>query len=255
MNNLKVMRLITCIAFLFLMNINSYSQSIDTVYFTYVSVQSYEISHSSIKKEINPDAKAYQGSYHFGESEGESQLEILHSNGKLYARTVYSEWRQNGWVGVIERLPIVYSKGAVWVDEYLYTLYKCVKTAPYTLDKGTKGLVSFVIVDNVDENTVKQEEQFNPDTKGLKKAPGTYPETSFVKLSDNDLKSYSKSELKIMRNEIFARHGYIFKKGGEMDNYFSRLNWYKSVTKKVSVNLSDIEQYNVNLILRTERIS
>ena len=51
---------------------------------------------------------------------------------------------------------------------------------------------------------------------------GEFPQSSTRPLSIEELASYSMDDLKIMRNEIFARHGYIFKTGGEMDAYFQR---------------------------------
>ena len=51
--------------------------------------------------------------------------------------------------------------------------------------------------------------------------PGKYPQASARLLNDNDMAGMSVSELRIMRNEIFARHGRIFDGGGEMESYFS----------------------------------
>lgn len=64
-------RKIIIMLFLVLMNI-CYSQVSDTTVIAYVAVQSYEIEDSTISKIINPKISDYQGSYHFGESEGES---------------------------------------------------------------------------------------------------------------------------------------------------------------------------------------
>lgn len=57
----------------------------------------------------------------------------------------------------------------------------------------------------------------------------------------------SKHDLKIMRNEIFARHGYIFKTS-EMKSYFSTQSWYYGRYDDVSSLLSDLEHKNVALI-------
>jgi len=50
---------------------------------------------------------------------------------------------------------------------------------------------------------------------------GFFPEASERRMSHNELAGMSLQDLKIMRNEIFARHGYIFKTQ-EMINHFSR---------------------------------
>lgn len=52
---------------------------------------------------------------------------------------------------------------------------------------------------------------------------------------------------KIARNEIFARHGYVFKTA-EMKDYFERQGWYKP-NKRFSVeSLNDVEKRNVEYL-------
>lgn len=74
---------------------------------------------------------------------------------------------------------------------------------------------------------------------------GRYPYTSLRKLTHADVAYLSPRDLKIMRNEIFARHGYIFQTN-DMKQYFSKQSWYRPTT--TNVQLSSIEQYNVNFI-------
>lgn len=80
---------------------------------------------------------------------------------------------------------------------------------------------------------------------------GDYPFTSIVKLTDDDaLWEMSLYELRIMRNEIYARHGYIFD-DAEMRKHFMSKSWYVPVTK--NVQLSKIEKYNVDFIKQYEK--
>ena len=81
---------------------------------------------------------------------------------------------------------------------------------------------------------------------------GKYTDVSNYFLKEDDLESFSNDELKIMRNEIFARNGYIFKEGGEMNNYFMNENWYKPKLKNVDANLTQLEKYNIQLIRKVE---
>lgn len=76
---------------------------------------------------------------------------------------------------------------------------------------------------------------------------GEYPEASTSYLSTEQLKYLSPFELKIMRNEIFARHGYIFKTP-EMKNYFNNQNWYYGRLTNVDDQLTQIEKENIQLI-------
>ena len=66
-----------------------------------------------------------------------------------------------------------------------------------------------------------------------KKDTPLYRFTSERLTSVEELSKYSISDLKIMRNEVFARHGYIFIEGSEMHTYFNQMNWYTERRKNV----------------------
>ena len=83
--------------------------------------------------------------------------------------------------------------------------------------------------------------------------PGKYPQASYQLLTQSDIELKSKEDLKIMRNEIFARYGYIFKKGGDMDTYFKSQEWYTPQTKNVNEYLTDIEKHNIKFIKTYEK--
>lgn len=67
-------------------------------------------------------------------------------------------------------------------------------------------------------------------------------------LTYNDVAGKSSWELSVMRNWIFARHGYIFRKNVEMRNYFNAKSWYNGRYTDVSSFLSDTELKNIELI-------
>lgn len=81
--------------------------------------------------------------------------------------------------------------------------------------------------------------------------PDRFPEASTRLLTTSDLVDRSPWELRVMRNEIFARHGYIFKTP-EMRSYFAGQRWYSPRRDDVSMLLSEIEAQNVKLIRSTE---
>lgn len=81
----------------------------------------------------------------------------------------------------------------------------------------------------------------------------------WVLLKDNVVTEYylgyfDKKLLRLMRNEIYARHGYKFA-SADLTAYFSKMSWYKPVNDNSKVKLSDIEQLNVNLIKIAETLS
>ncbi len=68
-------------------------------------------------------------------------------------------------------------------------------------------------------------------------------------LSASELSYYTSEELGYIRNEIFARHGYVFKQT-KYKNYFNSMSWYYP-DYSYSGNLSTLnsyEYYNVELI-------
>lgn len=77
-----------------------------------------------------------------------------------------------------------------------------------------------------------------------------YHITGSRKLTYDDIKGLSNRELRIMRNEIYARHGYIFQDAMLRDHFLQK-PWYTPQTKNVA--LSSIEQYNVLFIKSYEQ--
>lgn len=62
----------------------------------------------------------------------------------------------------------------------------------------------------------------------------------------------SLKELRIARNEIFARHGYIFK-SKDLTDYFNQFDWYEPKLKKVDSLLTENEKKNIQLIVSLEK--
>ncbi|MCK8520455.1 YARHG domain-containing protein [Aquimarina sp. D1M17] len=228
-------------------------QKNDTIYRAYLADRSEEIEYHSLEKLEESSAKEFQGNYHFGSSEAESDLSIIFSHGKWFAKEEYGVWEQETWARKTDRIKVSYNDNTKVIklgeNATEYFAYTCVDNSNLFLKKGAKGIgFSFTETEN---GKVYRYIQFN---EGIKiKTIGKYPEASFVKLTKEELGEYTKYELQIMRNEIFARKGYVFKKDGKMDNYFSTKEWYKTITKTNNPDLNEIEKYNVNLIITLEK--
>ncbi|WET48098.1 YARHG domain-containing protein [Chryseobacterium indologenes] len=69
------------------------------------------------------------------------------------------------------------------------------------------------------------------------------------KLSEKDLKNLRKLDIEIIKNSVFARHGYSFKKETYRD-FFEQTNWYIPVSNNVDNELSPMEKDNVALLNR-----
>ncbi|WIY62423.1 TcaA 3rd/4th domain-containing protein [Bacillus arachidis] len=77
-----------------------------------------------------------------------------------------------------------------------------------------------------------------------------FPDSHIRKLTSAELNALTKDQLRIARNEIYARHGHIFQTK-DMQDYFLKQSWYRE-NPYYSGGLNDIETYNVELIKSKE---
>lgn len=90
------------------------------------------------------------------------------------------------------------------------------------------------------------------DTISTPKLPGLYPHASQRVLNYEDISNLGSFDLRIMRNEIYARHGYIFQ-NNELINYFNSQSWYTPRYNNVTDMLSETEKRNIEFIKSYER--
>ena len=81
---------------------------------------------------------------------------------------------------------------------------------------------------------------------------GSYPQASMRLLKPKDVENEMKEDLEFMRNEIFARHGFCFKKK-YLRQQFENEAWYVPNTVDIKGFLTDIEKKNIEMIKRYER--
>lgn len=82
-----------------------------------------------------------------------------------------------------------------------------------------------------------------------------FPSDSEV-LTTEFLDSCSNDEIDLIRNEIYARHGYIFKKE-KYRNYFSTKAWYnptESDMSKVEKKFNKIEEKNIAILVKYQNL-
>ncbi len=105
-------------------------------------------------------------------------------------------------------------------------------------------------------NTGRTQTEPNGNTSNIdnrhQNIPGEYPQASSRYLSSDEVAVLAKYELNIMRNEIFARYGYIFK-SDDLRMYFSNKSWYTPRYADVGKYLTTIELANIKLILSYEK--
>jgi YARHG domain len=104
----------------------------------------------------------------------------------------------------------------------------------------------------------KAKEKTSKDTATTKKSdkvtnPEEYifPTSDTERLTDEMIASISIIELRLARNEIYARHGLIFK-SRDLNDYFSTKSWYSPDSSYDGNTLNEVEKYNLNLIKARE---
>ncbi len=104
-----------------------------------------------------------------------------------------------------------------------------------------------------DESAALQEEEESEEEAEEAEASDDeyiFPDSSTRYLTDEDLAGLSSGTLRLARNEIYARHGYIFT-DETLQNYFNSKSWYKGTTPASNFNenvLNEIEKANVSKI-------
>lgn len=76
--------------------------------------------------------------------------------------------------------------------------------------------------------------------------------SSTQELKESDLKNLRKLDLQILRNTIFARHGYSFKKK-TYRQFFDYADWYIPISNNVDGTLTALEKKNIKLLERFEK--
>lgn len=80
------------------------------------------------------------------------------------------------------------------------------------------------------------------------------PESDSKYYTKEDLDKLTREEVKLARNEIYARHGRIFTKDMTVKEYFEGKDWYEGTVDEVSDSeLNKYEIANRDLIVKYEK--
>lgn len=194
----------------------------------------------------NVKAKSeYQGIFHFGFSEGESTFILIVSRDSCYAQLKRGNFIDNG-------------RDFVW--NYIPFKNVRIEGNKFYSDK-TDG--EFVIYDKIFGLVVNkswtwgdERSEFGFKLKNISVENyfgGKFPQASYRFLNKSELEKMTPAELKIMRNEVYARYGYIFNVNGEMDKYFRAQKWYSPKNENVDKFMTELEKQNVKIIQTIEK--
>ncbi|MGR7814292.1 YARHG domain-containing protein [Lacinutrix undariae] len=210
-----------------------------------------EINESDLTNWIPKFEIEYAGTYHFGESESESDFHLFFAEGCIIGQVQSGYWEE---------------KTGLRKSKYItLTNIKIDKSGNLTSDQHNGKFVKYK---NESGEYFKALKINNPWTSWIEKSEfeigtrtkivfdniyyGKYGKASFMKLDTNELRKMSKNELSIMKNEIYARYGYKFIENGKLDKYFRTQNWYRPEHKNVTSFLNKIEIYNIEIIKQLE---
>jgi hypothetical protein len=70
-------------------------------------------------------------------------------------------------------------------------------------------------------------------------------------LTQAEVENLTKADLYVLRNSIYARHGYSFRKR-QLRAYFDKQDWYIPVHANIKSDLTEIEKKNIQLLLKYE---
>lgn len=105
--------------------------------------------------------------------------------------------------------------------------------------------------ETINYDTLQNNENSYYDNNAIDESEYEYEYLREREMTYDDVKDKSAEELRLMRNYIFARRGYIFE-SEDLKEYFERFSWYVPLYYDVTPRLSDIEKYNVNFIKKYE---
>ncbi len=203
-----------------------------------------KIDGSKVKPWNPKKTRDYQAEYQFGSPASGSTFVLVVSNDSCFAQIksakVINKGKEPVWN--YENLKNVKIKG----DKF----YSNKTNGEFTRFRNKKGLVIY----KPWQGTFKKGESEIGFVKSkLKKHfPGKYSYASRRELTQNELINMKLADLRIMRNEIYARYGLIFKSRGDLDTFFRAKRWYQPQHTDVSSFLTGLEKLNIDMIQMVE---
>ncbi len=127
-------------------------------------------------------------------------------------------------------------------------------------ENGKKATCTVTVKDNSKKATVPSTESYTQPAESKRDNDSSYssntnrynesfiiPYSSDRKLSLSEISGLSGEEAQAAINEIYARHGYIFKTKS-IQKYYERQSWYHKNYNFSESDFSDIESYNIALL-------
>lgn len=165
----------------------------------------------------------------------------------MFVFAISADTLKGSWTSFRKDLPVikrkfalvksvfVYDPLAVLPDDMDYVDYVTGKTTEVVEDNGEGAKDTFMI----DVFRAASEKIFSINA-------------SVQELKEADVKNLRKIDLEIIRNTIYARHGYTFKKR-TYRQFFDYVDWYIPISTDVTASLTEVEKKNIALLNRFEK--
>lgn len=193
---------------------------------------------------------------------------LFYQDNKLLIRDLYSDndYRSGNWIfkndTIFLKLNVHFGKRGLGEQNILEGM----ETVESSHEYGYNDYANFVEYieqnEKISINDLKNKYQYRIDTLKFAsdliidlnnfKLDGEYSLASMKLLDSVDLVGFSTKQLRLMRNEIFARYDYIFN-SQDLREYFGPKKWYMPKNENVDLYLTEIEKKNIELIRRLEK--
>ena len=209
-----------------------------------------ELIPDSLIRSWSPEkVKDLEGQYYFSMSEDESELMFRYTLYGWTAQVIRGDWVGEDstmrWVFMYENLTNISVSGDTFFsDQYQGRFIEYRHSGEWRKALLIHNPWSLWVDGNSGDIGIWGE---------IKTLEGAYPWLSERYIFPSEIEEYTLDQLRVMRNEIYARYGHVFTAGGVMETYFEKQDWYKPVYNNVEHFLTDIERVNIQIILERER--
>lgn len=119
-------------------------------------------------------------------------------------------------------------------------------------DKDDKDLEGMNGLRNEDNRNDRDNEEDEDGDSRDEDSEYILPESNRRELNKSDLNDLDNKQLTYARNEIYARHGRVFK-ASELNEYFGKKDWYEADSSFDDNEISDIERKNAEFIKKYQK--
>ncbi|PFP15645.1 hypothetical protein COJ96_27630 [Bacillus sp. AFS073361] len=120
--------------------------------------------------------------------------------------------------------------------------------------KSNAAVTKAVDHEQLKDKEVEKKDQVSHETEQESSNPSSseyiLPASDKKVMSEADVANLTKGQLRIARNEIYARHGYVFQ-SEDLQTYFSSKSWYQQ-EPDFDGSLNEVEKENVNFLKERE---